>query len=31
VGSHDATLALKPGRWFYFTPIGKQTTFFVTS
>jgi hypothetical protein len=31
VGSHDATLALKPGRWFYFTPTGKQTTFFVTS
>ena len=31
VGSHDATLALKPGRWFYFTPSGRQTTFFVTS
>jgi len=31
VGSHDVTLALKPGRWFYFTPAGKQTTFFVTS
>jgi hypothetical protein len=31
VGSHDATMTLKPGRWFYFTPAGKQTTFFVTS
>ena len=31
VGSHDATIALKPGRWFYFTPAGKRTTFFVTS
>jgi hypothetical protein len=31
VGSHDVTLALKPGRWFYFTPSGKQMTFFVTS
>jgi hypothetical protein len=31
VGSHDVTLALKPGRWSYFTPAGKQTSFFVTS
>jgi hypothetical protein len=31
VGSHDVTVALKPGRWFYFTPAGRQTTFFVTS
>jgi hypothetical protein len=31
IGSHDATIALKPGRWFYFTPAGRRTTFFVTS
>jgi hypothetical protein len=31
VGSHDVTVALKPGRWFYFSPSGKQTTFFVLS
>ena len=31
VGSHDVTVALKPGRWFFFTPAGRQTTFFVTS
>jgi hypothetical protein len=31
VGTHDVTIALKVGRWFYFTPAGKQTTFFVTS
>jgi len=31
VGTHDVTITLKPGRWFYFTPAGKQTTFFVTS
>jgi len=31
VGSHDVTIALKPGRWVYFTPAGKRTTFFVTS
>jgi hypothetical protein len=31
VGSHNVTVALKPGRWFYFTPAGKRTTFFVTS
>jgi hypothetical protein len=30
-GSHDVTLQLKPGRWFFFTPGGKQTTFFVIS
>jgi hypothetical protein len=31
LGSRDVTVALKPGRWFYFTPTGKQTQFFVTS
>jgi hypothetical protein len=31
VGSHDVTIALKPGRWFFFTPAGSKTTFFVTS
>jgi hypothetical protein len=31
VGTNDATLTLKPGRWFYFTPAGKKLTFFVTS
>jgi hypothetical protein len=31
VGNQDVTIRLKPGRWFYFTPAGKQTTFFVTS
>jgi len=31
VGSHDVTVTLKPGRWFYFTPAGRQTTFFVSS
>jgi len=31
VGSHDVTVALKPGRWFFFTPGGKRTTFFVGS
>jgi hypothetical protein len=31
VGSHDVTVALKPGRWFYFSPAGGKTTFFVTS
>jgi len=31
VGSNDVTVTLKPGRWFFFTPGGKQTTFFVTS
>jgi len=30
-GSHDVTVTLKPGRWFFFTPGGKKTTFFVTS
>jgi hypothetical protein len=31
VGNNDVTLTLKPGRWSYFTPAGKKTTFFVTS
>ena len=31
VGSTDLTVELKPGRWFYFTPGGKKTAFFVTS
>lgn len=31
VGSYNVTVALKPGRWFFFTPAGKRTTFFVTS
>jgi hypothetical protein len=31
VGSHDVTVNLKPGRWFFFTPGGKKTTFFVAS
>jgi hypothetical protein len=30
-GSHDATVELKPGRWAFFTPGGKRTTFFVSS
>lgn len=30
-GSHDATVELKPGRWAFFTPAGKRTTFFVGS
>jgi hypothetical protein len=30
-GSHDATLQLKPGRWFFYTPGGKKSVFFVTS
>ena len=30
-GSHDVTLTLKPGRWFFFRAGGKKTTFFVTS
>jgi hypothetical protein len=30
-GSHDVTLQLKPGRWFFFTPGGKKSVFFVTS
>jgi hypothetical protein len=28
-GSHDATLTLKPGRWFFFTAGGKKSQFFV--
>jgi hypothetical protein len=31
VGSHDLTIALKPGRWSYFSPSGKRTTFYVVS
>jgi len=31
VGSNAVTVTLKPGRWFYFSPGGKRTTFFVTS
>jgi hypothetical protein len=31
VGSQDVTIALKPGRWAYFSPAGRQTTFFVTT
>jgi hypothetical protein len=31
VGSHNVTILLKPGRWFFYTPSGKKTTFFVTS
>jgi hypothetical protein len=31
VGSHDVTLTLKPGRWFFFTPGGVKSQFFVTS
>ena len=30
-GSHDMTLQLKPGRWFFFSPGGKKSVFFVTS
>jgi len=29
VGNHDVTLTLKPGRWFFFSPGGTRTTFFV--
>jgi hypothetical protein len=31
VGSKDVTVTLKPGRWSFFSPSGKKTTFFVTS
>ena len=31
VGSQDVTINLKPGRWFFFTPGGAKTTFFVVS
>src|SRR5262249_13977503 len=31
VGSHDVTLRLKPGRWFFFTPGRAKATFFVVS
>jgi hypothetical protein len=30
-GSHDVTLQLRPGRWFFYTPGGKKSVFFVTS
>ena len=30
-GSHDVTLQLKPGRWFFFSPGGRKSVFFVTS
>ena len=30
-GSHDVTLQLKPGRWFFFTAGGRKSVFFVTS
>ena len=30
VGSKDVTVALKPGRWFFYTRTTKKTTFFVT-
>jgi hypothetical protein len=29
IGNHDVTLTLKPGRWFFFSPGGTRTTFFV--
>jgi len=31
VGSHDVTLTLKPGRWFFYTTGGKQSVFSVVS
>jgi hypothetical protein len=31
VGSHDATVTLKPGRWTFFRVGGPKATFFVTS
>jgi hypothetical protein len=31
VGSHDATLTLRPGRWFFFTTGGRQSSFAVVS
>ena len=30
-GSHDVTLQLKPGRWFFFSPGKSKSVFFVTS
>jgi hypothetical protein len=30
-GTHDVTLRLKPGRWFFYTPGGKKYQFFVVS
>jgi len=31
VGSHDVTLTLKQGRWFFYSGTGKKTTFIVIS
>jgi hypothetical protein len=31
VGSHDATITLKAGRWFFYSPGRAQAAFFVTS
>ena len=31
VGSNDVTIALKAGRWFFFSPGGTRTAFFVIS
>ena len=31
VGSHDVTLTLTQGRWFFYWGAGKKTTFFVAS
>jgi hypothetical protein len=31
VGSHDVTLTLKQGRWFFYSGAGKKTAFFVVS
>jgi hypothetical protein len=31
VGNHDVTVTLAQGRWFFYTGIGKKTTFFVIS
>jgi hypothetical protein len=31
VGSHDVTLTLRPGRWFFYTSSAKQTQFSVVS
>jgi hypothetical protein len=28
-GSQDVTVALKPGRWFFYSPGGRKTQFFV--
>ena len=31
VGSHDVTLTLTQGRWFFYWGTGKRATFFVAS